>query len=242
MTSRLLLIALALIASVAAVAQPAPFRAEYKADYKGVPINAVGIRELRQHEDGSWELTSTAKAAFLAKVVESTRFGLDDAVVEARRYNYRRSGIGRKKTVDLSFDWENGTARQTEGKRPWEVPIESGTYDRLLYQYQMQSDLIRARDAGEGWPRMHYVIADDGRLRTYDFEVTGTEVIETPVGKMNTIKAIRIRENSTRETTFWLSPEHDFMLVRFRQIEDDGKGFELLLREAVLDGEPVSGE
>ena len=86
---------------------------------------------------------------------------------------------------------------------------------------------------------MSYVIADGGRLKHYEFEVIGEEVIDTPVGQLNTIKATRVRDNRDRTSTFWLAKDYDFMLVRFQQLEADGDGFELLLREAEFNGEDL---
>ena len=90
------------------------------------------------------------------------------------------------------------------------------------------------------WPKMHYQIADRIRLREYEFEITGKEIIETPIGKFNTVRATRIRRESDRITTFWMSPEYEFLLIRLKQIEENG-GFELLLKEAEFNGQPVTG-
>ena len=87
---------------------------------------------------------------------------------------------------------------------------------------------------------MHYQIADRNRLREYEFQITGEEIIETPIGKFNTVKATRIRRDSDRITTFWMAPEYDFLLIRLKQIEDKG-GFELLLKEAEFNGQPLKG-
>ena len=37
-----------------------------------------------------------------------------------------------------------------------------------------------------------------------------------------------------------MSPEYEFLLIRLKQIEDNG-GFELLLKEAEFNGQPVTG-
>ncbi|MFT5927761.1 MAG: hypothetical protein ACI805_000877, partial [Candidatus Azotimanducaceae bacterium] len=83
---------------------------------------------------------------------------------------------------------------------------------------------------------LDYVIADGGKLKNYSFKVIGEEEIDTPLGKMKTIKVSRVKDTRNRESTFWLAPEYDFLLVRFQQLEADGDGFELLLREAEFEG------
>ena len=102
----------------------------------------------------------------------------------------------------------------------------------------MREDLMATKK--EVWPVMHYQIADRNRLREYEFEITGEEIIETPIGKFNTVRATRIRRDSDRITTFWMAPEYDFLLIRLKQIKDKD-GFELLLKEADFNGQPVTG-
>ncbi len=229
------------LTAMAAVAEPVPYRAVYKADYKGLPVSAVGVRELTQLEDNTYRFTSSAKS-FFASITEVTTFSLAGDEPIAHQYEYKRSGIGRNKHVDLQFDWDTHRAEQRAGKSPWGIDIPPDTFDRLLYQFKMQEDLRMAHEAGTAWPELSYTIADDGRLRTYDFQITGEENVVTPLGRFKTLKAIRVRQDNDRQTTFWLSPEHNFMLVRFQQIEEDGKGFELLLKEADIDGQPVAGD
>ena len=60
-----------LIDSAQVAAEPTPFRAVYKADYKGLPVSAVGIRELKKVEGGIYQLSSTAKS-FFASVSEKS--------------------------------------------------------------------------------------------------------------------------------------------------------------------------
>ena len=87
------------------------------------------------------------------------------------------------------------------------------------------------------------LLVDDNDQRRHDLKVIldfiGEEVIETPVGPLKTIKASRVRDSRNRQSTFWLALDYDFMLVRFQQIEADGDGFELFLREAEFAGKPI---
>lgn len=223
-----------------ALAEPTPFRAIYKAKYKGLPVSATGIRELRKMEDGSYMFSSLAKA-FFASITEQTRIRIngEDPNVVPIEYQYLRRGIGRKKTTILTFDWDEKTVLNDVDEQPWTMDILEGTQDKLSYQFEMRTDLLSAYRKGEDWPRMTYQVADGGHLKEYTFEVVGEEIVETPIGPFRTIKATRVREDSDRITNFWLAPEYDFMLVRFEQVEDDGDGFTLMLREAEFDGKTV---
>jgi hypothetical protein len=230
------LLFLGLFTSLSSLAEPAPFRAVYKADYKGLPVSAVGIRELKVAPNGEYILSSSAKS-FLATVTEQSRFRIEEQKLIPLEYQYKRSGVGRNKKIDLKFDWSEGKASdEAEG---WEIDITPGILDKLLYQFSMREDLERAALKNEPWPSMTYQIADDGRLKTYDFKVTGEEELETPVGKINTVKVIRVRKSEDRSTTFWLAPDYEFMLIRLQQIEKKNRGFELHLEEAEFNGKQI---
>jgi hypothetical protein len=232
MKIKILLVIGSLISGSLAFADPTPFRAVYKTDYKGLPVSATAIRELKQVSEHRYLFTSTAKSFFIS-VTEQSLFDWHDRAIPLE-YQYSRKGIGKNRNDRMTFDWQNNTATREE----LDFDVLPGTLDRLLYQLQMREDLNAAND--EQWPKMQYEVADRGRTRVYDFEVTGREVITTPLGDIDTVRATRIREDSERVTTFWLAPDYDFLLVRFLQQEGKG-GFELLLKEAEFDGEPLTG-
>ena len=220
------------------IAEPVLFRAVYKADYKGLPVSAVGIRELKLAENGEYILSSSAKS-FLATVTEQSHFRLDGRKLIPIEYQYKRTGVGKSRRTLLKFDWAaDKVSDEDEG---WELDITSGILDKLLYQLKMREDLIQAALKSEHWPDMSYEIADSGRLKSYEFKVTDEEELDTPVGKINTVKVIRVRKNEDRSTTFWLAPDYEFMLIRLQQIEKNGKGFELHLEQAQFDGEQIKG-
>jgi len=232
------LFAFCIAGAIEVTAEPTPFRAVYKADYKGLPLSAVGIRELKQIEDSKYLLSSTAKS-FFASVTEQSIFTLEEQHIVPLEYQYKRTGIGKNREVNLTFDWEAG--KVTSELKPWEIELTDGTLDKLLFQFRMREDLQDALQNGQPWPDMNYKVADGGRIKNYNFKVTGEEFIDTPVGRIRTVKAVRIREGGERSTTFWLAPNYEFMLVRLLQIEKKGKGFELLLTEAEFNGEQVQG-
>ena len=232
------LFAFCILGAIEVTAEPTPFRAVYKADYKGLPLSAVGIRELKQIEDSKYLLSSTAKS-FFASITEQSIFTLDEQQIVPLEYQYKRTGIGKNRKVVLTFDWEAG--KVTSELKPWEIKLTDETLDKLLFQFRMREDLQDAMQNGQPWPDMNYQVADRGRIRNYNFKVTGEEFIDTPVGKIRTVKAIRLRKGGERSTTFWLAPNYEFMLVRLLQIEKKGRGFELLLKEAVFNGEQVQG-
>lgn len=207
------------------------FRAEYIAEYRGFPIKAKGIRELKRTNTGEYNMVSSADA-MLAQVNESTRFELRDGKVRPNWYQYDRRGIGKNKLESGHFDWEEMhhlAADQT-------TPLVDLTLDKLSYQIQLRLDVARAmKGSGIQGQVFTYLVADQEKRRTYTFQITGQETLHTPMGDLPTVRLERVRENqpdekadSIRRTRLWLATEHDYLLVRLKQ-EDAGKGFELNL-------------
>ena len=217
---------------------PSLYRAVYKADYKGLPVTAKGIRELSRDENGVYTLSSTA-SSFLGSITESSVFNIVDEKIRPIEYQYHRSGIGKNRDAVLTFNWQEMTVLNNVQSKPWQMTITEASLDKLIYQLQMREDLSAIKESGEAWPLLHYEIADGGKLKSYAFEVVGPEIIDTPLGKIDTLKIIRIRHRKNRETAFWLAPKYEFLLVRLQQLEGNGKGFELHLADALFDGKPL---
>ena len=219
---------------------PTPFRAVYDADYKGLPIRATGIRELKQTGDNQFTLSSTA-TSFFASVSEESNFTLTpENRLMPVEYQYHRKGIGKNRDASLRFDWPAQQVFSDAQPTPWALSIPMGTLDKLSYQLQMRYELLTAYQRGQPWPPLAYQVADGGELKTYRFEVLGEENVDTPIGRFTALKIARVRTDSDRTTIFWLAPAYDFLLVRFLQEEQKG-GFELILKQANFRGEVVAG-
>ncbi len=219
---------------------PTPFRAVYEADYKGLPIRATGIRELKQTGDNQFTLSSTA-TSFFASVSEESNFTLTpENRLMPLEYQYHRKGIGKNRDAILRFDWLAQQVFSDAQPTPWALSIPMGTLDKLSYQLQMRYELLTAYQRGQPWPPLAYQVADGGELKTYRFEVLGEENVDTPIGRFTALKIARVRTDSDRTTIFWLAPAYDFLLVRFLQEEQKG-GFELILKQANFRGEVVAG-
>jgi hypothetical protein len=220
---------------------PTPFRAVYKADYKGLPIRATGIRELKMIGPNNYLLSSTA-TSFFASISEQSAFTLTpENRVLPTEYQYHRKGLGKNRDAVLRFDWQANTVLNDVQAQPWTMDIPADALDKLSYQLQMRHELVAAHKQGLPWPQLTYEVADGGQLKSYSFEILGEETVKTPVGTFNALKITRVRQDSDRTTIFWLAPAYDFLLVRFLQQEEEGGGFELLLEEAQFDGAALKG-
>ncbi len=201
-----------------------PFKAYYQANFSiGVTLSGEAIRELRPAAQGGWELQIHAKA-FLAKFNESSQFEMASGRIRPLSYNYYRKSFGRKKTAQLIFDWDNLQVHNNIQNKPWSMPIDTDTYDKISYQLQLQLDLKAGRED------LTYQIADGGRLKTYQFIRQAEETVQTPAGSFKAVKVLLQKENSDRTTLIWFAPELDYLIVKLSQQDSDDRHVEMLLK------------
>jgi hypothetical protein len=218
---------------------PKTFRVTYKADYRGLPISAKGIRELQQTGSGQYLLKSSAKSLF-ATVEESSAFLLKDGIAQPQAYSYQRTGLGKNKKINLDFDWPGRIV--TDRLKSTQYPLEPGsaTSDKLLYQLQLQTDLLQASRLNKKPTSLNYTIIDENRIKEYQFEIVGEALLSTKLGPINTWKIRRRNSVANRSTTLWMAPDYEFMLIRFEQTNQNNKGFSLMIEEAQMAGNIIS--
>ena len=240
---------------------PSPYRAVYGAvlDHRGFPfpfgVEAKGeaIRELSVQQDGIYKLHTEASASlpgFFIKIwlKESSSFSWNSELSKLKpvQYEYQRLverpwpfDIYPRKAV-LKFDWEKNRVRNNVQNRPWNLRITEDTLDKLNYQLQIRLDLNQAILPPNSV--ISYRVADGGSsLQTYRFAVIGDEIIDTPVGKLNTLKVLRLTNKKDKQTTLWLAKDYEFLLVRMERQESPSTHVTLFLKQATLAEKNVVG-
>ena len=81
---RFLLICLAFVFDAVLAAEPAEFRAEYVAEYRGLPVKARGVRELVKLQDNRYRFVSSASSLFAQVTVSKNQFAIVPASKKLR--------------------------------------------------------------------------------------------------------------------------------------------------------------
>ena len=213
------------------LAQEIPdFSANYLVKLNGLQAGELK-RRLSTNEDGSRQFKSSTKAKgvfsfFKPDLVEETStWKFLGSQVRPQHYLYERTGGKKDKYMSLNFDWQTNQLYIDDKKQPWQLNLEHGTLDKLVYQIALMSDLADEKTT------FNYRIADGGKLKNYDIRIVGKEVITTPRGKIDTIKLIRYREGKNkRQTTLWCAPKLNYLPVQLEHTEKSGSVFTAVLR------------
>lgn len=213
-----------------------PFNARYTADWKQLPVTGSAERNLKQASDGSWELEFKA-SMLVAGINESSRFIVADGQIKPQRYKYSRSGLGKAKKTRQEFDWQAMQVRGSDKGGDYQQPLQTGVQDKTSYQLALQADVANGKSP------LSYRVQDGDELDIYDFRLLGEEVIETPLGKLNTLKVERVRDpgQNARKTTLWFAKDWDYLLVQLNQIERDGKEYTIMLEQGQVGSKQVKG-
>ncbi|MBU2710263.1 DUF3108 domain-containing protein [Zooshikella harenae] len=208
-----------------------PYKATYGAEVSSIPVKGSANRELTVAKDGSYHLSFSADIV-IVDIAEQSRFSIQDNHVVPASYHYKRGGFAKTKEDSLSFDWKNMQVQNQADEDVKPFAITKQTLDPLSYQFQLRLDLANNKKD------LTYKVADEDEVKTYSFKRLGEEVIDSPLGKLKTVKVKRVRENKKRETTLWFAKEWDYILVRLQQLEES-KVYDIYLQKASINGKPV---
>lgn len=141
-------------------------------------------------------------------ITERSVWKYQDNMAVPMEYSYKDTSQKNKRDALLTFDWKKDIVTNDVNGYPWELKIEKGTQDKLLYQVSIMLDLVAKKQKTS----LKYLVADGGKLRTYIAEIQGTEKIKTPAGEFDTIRIVR--EDKKSITTLWCAQSLNFLPVR----------------------------
>ena len=186
--------------------QAAPFPEQFSATYdvKRAGITIGETKRVLSRENGQYLFESITRPVGIAtlftngQVVERSHWQFFQGQPRPMQYTFFNSGSKKKRNIQLDFDWEKNQVINIINNKPWTMPLEHGTSDKLLYQLRIMQDLATA----------------SGSLR-YHIKILGRERIRTPLG---TFEAVRLQHTKgSRQTTMWCTQELDYLPVRIEQ-------------------------
>lgn len=199
---------------------PEEFIADYTV-YKGIVTLAKTRRILKKSSENQYEFQSITKPSGVGKIIstgeinEKSIWKYHDHTTRPTEYTYINSGSKHKRDVTLIFDWKNATVTNIINGDPWKMDLIPEIQDKLLYQLTLMLDLSK------GKKHLEYSIADGGTLKTYKAFIMEKKVLETEIGKFETVKVVRHHDDG-RSTIFWCAPKLMYIPLRIEQIKQDG--------------------
>lgn len=227
------LLGLLLSAHSAAEILLTPYDATYTAKISG--FNAKLNRSLSLTENQQW-LLSNKVSIFFAAITEQSQFVLHNDCIETISYQYINT-LSSKHNSQLSFDWQ--TPAVTYGKnQTTTLSTDQHYYDQLSFQAQLRLDLL---NQPTNFLHKDYAIIDDGKIKTYQVDKLGEELLETPAGEFNAIKFKQQRLGSNKHIIIWMAKDWQYLILKLERFKNGKSDYSLQLKQATLNGEAIKG-
>jgi len=223
---RWVLAAALLLAGGPAAAIPPSFTARYEVSHSGLTLGEATVRYQQIGAD-RYRYSSVTRPVgittmfYNAQIEELSEGRITSDGFKPERYEYDRTG-SRAREASLVFDWQALKVRNDVEGKSWDMKIPADALDRMVSQLQLM------RDLAESEQNLTYRVADGGKLRVFVLQVLGRERIDTPYGRLETVKIIRKVDTNRRSTVFWCAPALHYMPVRIDHREK-GENFRMTL-------------
>ncbi len=214
------LLATALLATAAQAdsVMPKPFTATYDVSYRGMRAGSLTFKLSRDPATGHYTYETRVDPSLLARMVvsgaalERSMMEIGPDGVRPLEWQLDDGKSGTAKDGKLTFDWnKNVVTGEIEGEKI-ELGLEPGLQDRLSIQIDLVTSLLRGEEPGT------IPLIDDNRVKRYRYAKKETSVVETKLGKLDTVLYESTREGSNRQSRFWLVPKMEFLAARAEQV------------------------
>ena len=194
----------------------APFEVVYEV---GNNVMSAGVAQLSLVRDGDiWRYSLVTKPRGLLKLAGKGRIREASTIefvesdgrlmIQPQTYTYRQDDE-RRRAVDAIFDWTNKNItyayRDEELTESFDEPIIDRLSATLLMMNVLRHD----------FESMELQVFDTGRISSVAFTRESNETLDTPLGKIDTIRVTnRNAAGSNRETTTWFAPSLDYVPIK----------------------------
>ncbi|NND90279.1 MAG: DUF3108 domain-containing protein [Granulosicoccus sp.] len=210
----------------------APFEVVYEV---GNNLLSAGTARLTLTTSGDlwhYSLNTRPKGVFKlagkGEISELSTFRIvkSDAGVELQPQIYRyRQDEERRREVDATFDWDKRSLTHVYRGQTATESFTDPVLDRLTVTLVIMNALRNDFDRAE------LAVFDSGKIKQVEFINEGSEILNTPLGDIETYRVInRNATGGSRETTTWIAPSLDYLPVKI----EHRKRRELVARLSLL--------
>jgi hypothetical protein len=221
--------AAALAAGAALAVPPQRVILEYDMSYNDTAM-AQAVETL-EHDGKRYKLSAEVKAKGVFAMVRSgaaRRASVGDVTPAGLRPNEYRDKRGDQVERVARFDWTKGVLHQGEEAKSEEQPMPQAPgmmlSDRLSFMWTFAFHPPSGKEV--------QALLTDGRgLSSFRYAISGTEVLRTAAGDIETMKLTKLKDpGDQRGTEIWLATKRHFLPVRILVTEKDGTRIDQVVR------------
>jgi hypothetical protein len=182
-------------------------------------------RDIIEHDGDRYSVVSLSEPQGLAALfINDVRRESKGVVTPEGLRPERFEESGRKDGSRVAqFDWPNGELRLNSGGSTETVKLPPNTFDQASLPY----GFVFATPPADSF-RVH--VTDGRRLTQYTYRLVGREKIKTGLGQIETLHFEKVRDaDDKRGFEFWLAPGHQYLPVRLRYSDKNGRAFDSIV-------------
>lgn len=193
-----------------------PFQARYEVYGSGFSLGEA-VMTLAAEGSGTYRMSSDVRPNGLVALLASARIRerasgeIRAGAIWSSQYEQRVEGVKKSRDVALRFDWPARQVQARSGAERATLPLSPGVVDPLSLNLVVMWDLQRGRLPDR------YTLVDETEIKTFPIRNEGEEVLDTPLGRLRTVRVSYTKPGRTRITTFWFAPELQYLPVRIAQ-------------------------
>lgn len=199
-----------------------PFRAVYEVERNGKLMGSAEASLKKVDDLWVYRMDTEADRGLAGllggKISERSRFTMQGGRPVAREYRYEQGIRFSKRSARANFDWPRLQVSGENRDKKFTLPLVQDQSDRMLVNLKLMLDL------SHGVTELEFDTVEKGRVERIGFErLAGPEMIDTPQGRLVTVKVARKHRNPERQTRSWHAPDFAYLPIRMQQVdaEDD---------------------
>jgi hypothetical protein len=205
---------------------PASIKANYDVFRDGLHVAVV--QEAFEKNGAGYRIVSESNPAgllalFVRAMVKIQSSGtVTPAGLRPEQFEYGRLDDA-SKNVSATFDWQAGQLHMIFDGRNETIALPRDTQDRvsLMYQFIFLPE--------EKFSNLTFHMTNGKKIEPYRYHLTSREQIDTPLGKIDTLRLVKQREPGDNAVEVWLAPDRNFFPVKLLIVENDGSKFEQII-------------
>jgi Protein of unknown function (DUF3108) len=216
--------------NAAAPDDSADFTAKFAIEWHGITAGYTTLELTRTASDTyTYKSRNMARGifrlAFPDVISQTSTFAIVNGEVRPATYHADDGEPDSDKAVTLRFDWQAGRITGTAEKKPVDLALQSGTQDTLSVQIELMREVAAGRSPKSFW------LIDDDQIKEYKYTREGTETLDTPLGKLETVRYRSEHAGSDRVTRLWLASSLGYLPIRAERSRAGKVDFGLEIRE-----------
>jgi Protein of unknown function (DUF3108) len=158
-------------------------------------------------------------ALFIGDLLQTSTGELTKSGLQPSTYQYEFANKP-DKARSVSFDWQakKVISQTAKGTKTEDLPDGAQDLVSFMYQFMYVAPL----------QNMQIAITNGKKMRFYDYSFVGEENINSTIGELKTIHIVHTGSGEEDKTELWLALDYQYLPVKIRKTEVEGRVYELL--------------